>query len=608
MLNIKPQHWLALSLLGVIGITAWMSLAFPRYQNFDLSITRNQAIDIAHNYLKQTIGADPQGYKRATVFSMDGKVDRYLQKTLGDQETKRFIERYSYDLFYWYVRFFKENQKEEYKVVISSRTGKVIRFLHYIDETASRPSVTVDEARQAAIAFINQSTGLSENSYTLHSQNIEKRENRIDHFFVWEKNDIEIPWDARYGGGKAKLLIAVQISGHDVLHFDSGQLDIPDAFARYIDNLNQTGNNLKMFFGTLYLGLLTCAIMLLVNRRRYIVPKIVWPFYLAVGGVLFIGIVLDLFNSYQDLLFDYSSTQAFGEYLLKTIASLCMGAFYAVPIFILPGLSGEALRYEIAPQRKEGGFLHNFRSSFFTREVASQIWVGYLITPVILAIQALILLGGYKYFGVWDELSWLVQSGTNFIPAFSVFVLGLQSSITEEIMFRLFAINLFKRYGIKTFWAVLLSAAAWGFGHTGYAVFPMWFRGLEMTCIGIILGFVYLRFGLMTIIVTHFLINTFYHSIQYLINPQATFDFLTCLFVILLPLLFSVLAFKMNRSTVERPWRPQFNPQQEFNYQLLKTAYSLKKPEQLENFKRELMQHGWDPVIIERVFQEGDFK
>src|SRR5208283_1178079 len=123
---------------------------------------------------------------------------------------------------------------------------------------------------------------------------------------------------------------------------------------------------------------------------------------------------------------------------------------------------------------------------------------------------------GYKYCGVWEELSWLAQASTSVVPAFTALVIGVQASFAEEAMFRLFAINLLKKYGLPTALAVFFSAVMWGFGHTGYAIFPMWFRGVEVTGIGILMGIFYLRFGLVTVIAAHFLIDSFLTSLPYL--------------------------------------------------------------------------------------------
>ena len=171
-------------------------------------------------------------------------------------------------------------------------------------------------------------------------------------------------------------------------------------------------------------------------------------------------------------------------------------------------------------------------------------------------------------------------------------------------MFRLFAINLFKKYGFPTFLAVFLSAAMWGFGHTGYEIFPMWFRGVEVTCIGIIMGIFYLRYGLVCVIAAHFLIDSFLTSMPYLLNPRASFDFYSALAVSALPLLLAVIALIFNKNTQEKPLSMRFNPQQQFNYSLLQDLCRSKTPEELIVLKKDLQHHGWDAAIIQRVFDD----
>ena len=51
------------------------------------------------------------------------------------------------------VRFFKEKQKEEFRVAVSSATGEVIGFSHPIEDTASRPLVDKEKERQLLLIF-----------------------------------------------------------------------------------------------------------------------------------------------------------------------------------------------------------------------------------------------------------------------------------------------------------------------------------------------------------------------------------------------------------------------------------------------------------------------
>ena len=223
---------------------------------------------------------------------------------------------------------------------------------------------------------------------------------------------------------------------------------------------------------------------------------------------------------------------------------------------------------------------------------------------MILGAQAFIFNLGFKYCGVWDELSWLTQASTTLVPAFTALVIGFQASFSEEAMFRLFAINLFKKYGVPTILAVFLSAAMWGFGHTGYEIYPMWFRGVEVTCIGIIMGIFYLRFGIVCVIAAHFLIDSFLSSLPYLLNPHASFDFYSALAVVSLPLFLALIALIFNKNAQEKPLSIRFNPQQQFNYNLLQELCRSKTPEELIALKKDLQRHGWDAAIIQRVFDE----
>jgi hypothetical protein len=264
-------------------------------------------------------------------------------------------------------------------------------------------------------------------------------------------------------------------------------------------------------------------------------------------------------------------------------------------------LAGESLRFEADPSRKTGGFLNTLLSSFCSRSIARQICIGYFAAVVMLGVQAVIFDLGYRYCGVWDELSWLAQASGSVFPAFTALVIGFQASFSEEAMFRLFAINLLKKYGIPAALAVFLSAAMWGFGHTGYEIFPMWFRGVEVTCIGCIMGIFYLRYGLMTVVVAHFLIDSFLTGLPYLLKPHVSFDFISALTVVVLPLLLALIAFVFDKNTPEKPLSLRFNAQQQFNYGLLEDLCRSKTPEELILLKKDLVRHGWDAAIIERV-------
>ncbi len=601
----KRLEYLLLILLAAAGVFLWCRLALPRYQSIDLSISQTKAVNISKEFLKSQRGVDTHGYKMAVSFNVDEDTDRYLQKTLGIAASQKLIHRLHYDLFFWVVRFFKEKQKEEYKVAVSSAKDEVIAFSHIIADTASRPSVDKEKARQLAINFLQTTYAFNPAQYIVHGEDVKKYDNRLEYAFSWQDKDVDIPWNKSQERGHAKLLTNVNVSGNEILSFAKYQFEIPDGFNRYVDNLKQTGQNLTLVFRIFYLAFLTFAIVAVVNRKHQVVARSVKPFYIGIGAGIFVLMILDVLNSYQNLLFDYPTTQSLGDYIVRQFIESIIAPFFIAVAFVLPALAGESIRYEVAPLKKERSFLSALSSSFCSGTIARQIFIGYLAAAVILGVQAFIYDLGFKYYGVWDELSWLTQASTTLFPAFTALAIGFQASFSEEAMFRLFAINLFKKYGVPTILAVFLSAAMWGFGHTGYEIFPMWFRGVEVTCIGIVMGIFYLRFGIVCVIAAHFLIDAFLTGLPYLLNPGASINFYSALAVITLPLLLTFIALIFNKNTQEKPLSIRFNPQQQFNYTLLQELCRSKTPEELITLKKDLQHHGWDAAIINRVFEKG---
>jgi hypothetical protein len=82
-------------------------------------------------------------------------------------------------------------------------------------------------------------------------------------------------------------------------------------------------------------------------------------------------------------------------------------------------------------------------------------------------------------------------------------LLAWVAAISEEATFRLFGIILFKKLVRSNFLAVLLPSIIWAASHTQYPVYPVYTRLIEVTIIGIIFGYAFLKFGLITAIFAH---------------------------------------------------------------------------------------------------------
>lgn len=589
-----------------LALTAWQRYEYPRYKTLDLSVDKKTALVRAQEYLRLN-NIDPARFSNAVIFDEDRWCNRYLQKTIGPSAQEAFLRQHDYDQFFWKVRFFKELETEEYIVKISPHTGSVITFKHLIDDTAPAQLLPQAGARKIAQAFLEKRFAIDLSAYAPHEEKVKRYEKRTEYSFSWEKRGVYIPWD-RTGSteGGAKLLIGAIVSGGEVREFYRNALDVPEQFERYIDNQLVLADYLYNFYSILQLFLLMLAIVILIKRRYDIIPRITKKWFCFLAGALAILNIADFFNIMQEFVIMYPTSARLssfiGLYALKAVLNI---TFLTVG-FIIPGLAGESLASEVFVNRPTHTFLHHIRSSFFTRTVARSIFLGYLVFGITLGIQALVFYLGQKYFGVWRDSVRLTEFSSAYIPLLSACVVSIRASLNEEITYRLFGISLGVKYLRNSIAAILLASVVWGLGHTGYAIFPVWFRIIEVSLIGVFYGFVFLRYGLIPLIVGHFLFDSFWGMAAYILGRSHTQLFLGTIAILCLPLAFALVAYAVNRPDKERSFRESLNTIQAYNLKILIAFVAQRKAQGAAAcaLKEELLAHNWDHTLVTLALRE----
>nr|WP_279537943.1 CPBP family intramembrane metalloprotease [Paenibacillus turpanensis] len=77
------------------------------------------------------------------------------------------------------------------------------------------------------------------------------------------------------------------------------------------------------------------------------------------------------------------------------------------------------------------------------------------------------------------------------------------AAIEEEAVYRLFGIALFTKLLRFRPLAVLLSSVIWALGHVQYPIYPSYTRLIEVTVLGILFGYLFLKFGFITVVFAH---------------------------------------------------------------------------------------------------------
>ncbi|MEW6074826.1 MAG: CPBP family intramembrane glutamic endopeptidase [Candidatus Omnitrophota bacterium] len=599
----KIREWILLIGIALIAFQVWLALGYPEFAFVDLSVDRKKAIEKAQAYLLQR-AVNPAGYTKAVTFLTDDWSDRYLQKTVGFKGEKEFIQRHGFELFSWKVRFFKELSKEEYTVAVSPKTGAIIGFKHLIEDTEPRPALDKAMALARAKEFLRDTQGLDLQEYDFHAEGVQKYDNRTDYSFSWEKKGVYIPW--KKNEGYAKLLTGATISGNEVREYYIRVLDIPEKFHRYIENQMTSGEYLSTIAFIALLVLLAWSIYFVVKRQHTFVIRACRRLYF--GLIIFLVAInlVYVVNNMQGIIMGYGTTSRMSAYLGLYLLRLCVNIIFVSIAFVMPGLAGESIRSEVLPEKPHASFLHYLRSGWLNRSLSRSVFLGYLVFFAMLGLQAGIFHIGQRYLGVWKEWLMLSQLSSSYVPFVSAFVVGATASLNEEVIFRLFGVSWATKYFKRLALGVFFSALLWGMGHARYAIFPTWFRSVEVTLLGCFLGFIFIRYGLIAVLIAHYLFDVFWGSAAYIFGHSSLFLFSGSLFIFVLPLGVAAAAYILNKNEKENDIVLALTSTQHYNLKILKAFLETRKSQGADTglLKKELLAHNWDPLLIDLGIKE----
>ena len=243
---------------------------------------------IAEDYLSKEKNIPLSDFQTAIIFNTDSWADRYMQKSMDFDEILSFLKKHNLEIFYWQVRFFQENQKEQYYVTISPSSGEVIRYRHILDNSAVRRNIDKNCAQTAAIKSLRARFQFQINDYDLHSDKSVKFDERKDHSFSWEKKGASVPWDTDKNSGSAKLLTTAIISGDETLEFTKLRMEVPDQFKRFLLGEKSVGNNFAVVFRVFYFFILAISIFYVTTNRNNIILHNSKKFAILITTALFI--------------------------------------------------------------------------------------------------------------------------------------------------------------------------------------------------------------------------------------------------------------------------------------------------------------------------------
>ncbi|MGO9255349.1 MAG: CPBP family intramembrane glutamic endopeptidase [Bryobacteraceae bacterium] len=540
--RLRPSDYRFLAVcLALLVISVWYSAgnfyrAFPE-ASIDFRVSREDAAVQARKLLPSlgfdvpSLALHAQGYREASSFTFDDDAKTFLEREAGLEQANRIMGT-RVRLWRWSFRWFRPQQKEEFRVDITPR-GELVGFNHDIAEDLALPALAEPAARALAEDCLRTRMARPPESLEFVEVSEQVRPHRVDRFYTWKERDFNLH-DATYRA-------EVEIDGNQVAQYRE-YLKIPEQWTRDYRRLrskNEAAQTVDLAFMALLVAGLVVTIVLRLRRQDVRWRRAAW-----IGIVGMVLAFLAHLNQFPLSEFDYPTTDSYSSFVFsQVLQGLLAGLGFGGLLFVLAA-GAETLYREALPDKISLGNLFRLRG-LRTRRFFLGASLGIALTAIFIAYQTVFYIVAQR-FGAWSpaDVPYSDLLNTRFPWLFVLFG-GYFPAVSEEFLFRMFAIPFLRKVLRYTVPAVILAGFIWGFGHAGYPQQPFYIRGVEVGIGGVALGFIMLRWGILPTLVWHYSVDAMYsamlllrsHSLYFRLSGAASAG------IIVLPVVVALVAY-----------------------------------------------------------------
>jgi len=486
-----------------IGVK-YFSHAFPEAA-IEFRVNRDDSTPLATNFLAAR-GWIVAGYQHAAVFDFDDEAKVYLERTQGLARMNT-LTRGPIHLWHWSHRWFKPQQKEEFRVDVTP-AGQVVGFDRELEESAPGANLDGTAARALAEKFLAEVMRRDLAGLEFVDSASEKRPARTDFSFTWKQKDVDL--------GDGSLRLDVDVDGDQVAGYREF-VKIPEGWSRDYQKLRSRNEAANVVDEVPWILLCIAGLALLIQRlRKRDVPiSLSLSFGLVTALLYFLG-QLNMFSQAE---YGYHTTDSYSSFVSGYVVENLLVALALGALIFLLVASTEPVYRDAYPRfisiRRYFSWQGLRTRSFFLANV-----VGIALTFFFFAYQTVFYLAADKL-GAWApaDVPFSDLLNTRF-PWVMVLFVGFFPAVSEEIQFRAFAIPFLRKFLRSGPLAIVLAAFIWGFLHSLYPNQPFFIRGLEVGLGGVIIGLIMLRFGILATLIWHYSVDALYTAFLLLRSPN----------------------------------------------------------------------------------------
>lgn len=492
-----------LAIAGIIYSLKMFDKAFP-IVNVRISADKHQVLDRADS-LSKACEFMGEKYRAVAAFDTDQRFKNYMELEGGGVEAfQSVVDGGIYHPYRWTVRQFNIDEVREILYHFSP-DGRILGFELTLPDSLAGPDIPDLDVRTLFLRSDARAALLPElHDYVLVEKASELKEGgRRDHVFTFEHRE-ESAADARYR-------IRIGVSGEEismVLPF----VWIPESFDHRYEAMRSANATLSIVgtaFMVLVYGFGGVGISLFYMLRR---KSLIWKPALNWAGLIGILMFFAMLSTLSLSWFAYDTSLSSGQFVLQQLLlALANGLLIAV-IFFLSAMAATGLDRQAFPEHLRFWQVWS-RKLGASREVLRQTVFGYLWAIFMIGFVTFFYWFTNQILHWWSPAENMVDPNILALPLPWLLpaAQSLQAGFWEECLFRAVplgaALLIAKKFRRKKFWivfALILQALVFGAMHANYPQQPAYARILEMLIPFMIYGLIYIKWGLLPVVISHF--------------------------------------------------------------------------------------------------------
>ncbi|WP_149094684.1 CPBP family intramembrane glutamic endopeptidase [Paenibacillus terrae] len=543
-----------LGLLGGIGLICFFvfQLLIPSFSNPNPEaltnakiISKQEAVIHALDFARSELGyTESQPEKPVVTYQAETDLYGYLSREkLLQQYDRTWKKSYPYETFR--VDLPEPSSKSKVQVHVDLSTGKVVSFKRITSSTSyTQADISTDE--QARSRLVRAAEG---------DMTLEAKEQAAAAWvkrFGFKPSDLKLATSKGEGGlkytvndkkiGSSVLTLAFTFEDGNVRSFTQS-FSAPSSYTDYVKKQTYWANWMTYAGYALFslvLGILGIVYASLTRRHTSFVRGIV------LSIVYFAASMAGTFNMLPIL---QAEAGGRGALIFLMILQIFITFVMAVSLyFSLVG--GDGLMRKVGlnawPRAKEPGYgLYVLRS----------MYVGYLWAFILLGVQSILFFVLERTFNTFSTTD-ATQSPYNMAYPWLLPIMAWMAGIGEEAVYRLFGIPMVKKMVRNTFVACLITTLIWALGHTLYPIYPVISRPIELTFLGLLFSFVFLRYGFIAAMFSHVIFDSILMGLS-VMSLGDTVNLTAGLFWIVLP---AIVGYIIYWFSPKKPNRVMFEP------------------------------------------------